>query len=116
MAAYRTVPIYDETTEISKDQWTLEFREPEFCAFQLVLHDYQSSLTWTIVESRTQRYLAEIEFHRRLYTTWKRLITIYPEKSFDAHYKATAIRWNTTPEQVKTSIYWIATRGIPEVN
>lgn len=49
---YRQTELYDETCRVLRGDWTLEFRQPEMCAFEIVMHDCHSSLTWEVLEGR----------------------------------------------------------------
>lgn len=124
MSNYREVQLFDETTQdtgrVYRSDWygLDEKRLVEYFAAQLLAHDYSSGIVWMIVEQRARRNyqwtLAEIEYHRRIFSKWRYFATVYREKSPAAHVQAAAETLGVTNEEVVASILWIEAHGIPE--
>lgn len=116
------VAYYDETTNIFPSEWTLEFREPEYGAFLILLGDLHSDRTSGIVRDildarrskAFQAWLVESLWHRKVYSKWRYYANRFRGLDRSAYAQKTAMDLGITAKQVWESIRFIEDHGIPE--
>ena len=113
---YSVTEFYDETTRVRRDDWTDVSREPEYVAFQIILHDVHSSIGWQVIEARQSREKQAWEAERarllHLYSTWRYYVSRFRGMSDKSYIEAAARKCSVAANEVRRALVLVDAHGL----